>query len=64
MQLIAQLSIADFQISMAMEDNEHQGDKKEISGAYITKRGQNMRSQDEPQNVWEKEWVSSTAEEK
>lgn len=49
---------------MAMEDNEHQGDKKEVSGAYITKQGQNMRSQDEPQNVWEKEWVSSTAEEK
>lgn len=63
MQLIAQLSIAAFQISMAMEDNEHIADKKEVSGAYITKWGQNMRSQDEPQNVWE-EWVSSMAEEK
>lgn len=31
-----------------MEDNEHQGDKKEVNGAYITKQGQNMRSQDEP----------------
>lgn len=47
---------------MAMKDNEHQGDKKEESGAYITKRGQNMRRQDELQNA--QEWVIWMDEEK
>lgn len=45
-----------------MKDNEHQGDKKEESGAYITKRGQNMRRQDELQNA--QEWVIWMDEEK